>query len=64
MSEFTGVCQCANKTVSLRGSPQASQSRRVPCAKTVPESEAFMPLGLVLSEKQIPQITENTEKPK
>jgi hypothetical protein len=23
-----------------------------------------MPLGLALSEKQIPQITENTEKPK
>jgi hypothetical protein len=38
--------------------------RRVPCAKTVPESEVFMPLGLALSEKQIPQITENTDKPK
>lgn len=36
----------------------------VPCAKTVPESDVFMPLGLALSEKQIPQITENTEKPK
>jgi hypothetical protein len=42
---------------------QASQSRRVPCAKTVAESDVFMPLGLALSEKQIPQITENTEKP-
>jgi len=37
-------------------------SRRVPCAKTVPESDVFVPLGLALSEKQIPQITENTEK--
>jgi hypothetical protein len=36
----------------------------VPCAKTVPESDVFMPLGLALSEKQIPQITENTEKSK
>ena len=34
------------------------------CAKTVPESDVFMPLGLALSEKQIPQITENTEKTK
>ena len=40
------------------------KSRRVPCAKTVPESDVFMPLGLALSEKQIPQITENTEKSK
>jgi hypothetical protein len=30
----------------------------------VPESDAFMPLGLSLSEKHIPQIAENTEKPK
>ena len=37
---------------------------RVPCAKTVPESDVFKPLGLALSEKQIPQITENTEKSK
>jgi hypothetical protein len=36
----------------------------VPCAKSVPESDVFMPLGLALSEKQIPQITENTEKSK
>ena len=32
------------------------------CAKSVPVSDVFMPLGLALSEKQIPQITENTEK--
>jgi hypothetical protein len=38
--------------------------RRVPCAKSVPESDLFMPLGLALSEKQIPQIAENTEKSK
>jgi len=35
-----------------------------PCAKSVPESDLFMPLGLALSEKQIPQIAENTEKSK
>jgi hypothetical protein len=29
----------------------------------VPESDVFMPWGLALSEKKIPQITENTEKP-
>ena len=45
--------------IALEASPQ---SRRVPCAKSVPESDPFMPLGLALSEKQIPQITENTEK--
>jgi hypothetical protein len=33
-------------------------------SKTVPETEVFMPLGLALTEKQIPQITENKEKPK
>ncbi len=33
-------------------------------AKTVPESDGFMRLELALSEKQIPQITENTEKSK
>ena len=32
------------------------------CAKSVPESDLFMPLGLALGEKQIPQIAENTEK--
>jgi len=37
---------------------------RVPCAKTVPESDVFSRLELALSEKQIPQIIENTEKPK
>ena len=40
------------------------KSARVPCAKSVPESNVFMLLGLALSEKQIPQITENTEKPR
>jgi hypothetical protein len=52
------------QTASPRGSRHCCKSRRVPCAKTVPESEVFMPLGLALSEKQIPQITENTEKSK
>lgn len=53
------------KTTELRGAVGlCCKSRRVPCAKTVPESDVFMPLGLALSEKQIPQITENTEKPK
>jgi hypothetical protein len=40
------------------------KSRRVHCAKSLPESDVFMLLGLALSEKQIPQITENTEQPK
>jgi hypothetical protein len=40
------------------------RSRRFRCARTVPESDVFMPLGLALSEKQIPQTTENTEKAK
>jgi len=48
---------------SLGGLIACCKSRRVPCAKTVPESDVLMPLGLALSEKQIPQITENTEKP-
>src|SRR5579863_9384802 len=36
---------------------------RVPCAKTVPEPISLLLLGLALSEKQIPQLTENAEKP-
>jgi len=58
------VCQCANSNRLTKGFTHCCKSRRVPCAKTVPESDVFMPLGLALSEKQIPQITENTEKPK
>jgi len=46
--------------IAYRGLRKAGES----CAKTVPESDVFMPLGLALSEKQIPQITENTEKTK
>jgi len=49
---------CQFQTVSTEGFTP------VPCAKTVPESDLVMPLGLALSEKQTPQITENTEKPK
>ena len=60
----TGSCPASIKLSHQGVHPRASQSRRVPCAKTVPESGAFMPLGLALSEKQIPQITEDTEKPK
>jgi hypothetical protein len=39
-------------------------SRRTSSAKSAPESDLFMPLGLALSEKQIPQIAESTEKSK
>ena len=31
------------------------------CARTVPESMLFIPLGLALSEKQIPRVVENLE---
>jgi hypothetical protein len=41
--------------------PTAS-GRRVPGAKSVSESYLFTLLGLALSEKQIPKITEDTEK--
>jgi hypothetical protein len=41
-----------------------AQSRRVGCAKSVPESDSVTALGLSLSEKQIPQFVENPEKPK
>jgi hypothetical protein len=37
-----------------------TRRRRVP----VPVSDLLMPLRLALSEKQIPQITENTQKSK
>jgi hypothetical protein len=40
------------------------QKQAVACARIVPESDVFMPLRLALSEKQIPQIAENTEKSK
>jgi hypothetical protein len=53
---------CQFKTVSTEGFTPGFTP--VPCAKTVPESDLVMPLGLALSEKQTPQITENTEKPK
>lgn len=38
--------------------------RRVPYVKSVHKSDVFEPLGLALSEKQIPQATEKTEKSK
>ncbi|MFZ0818798.1 MAG: hypothetical protein WAM91_01920, partial [Candidatus Acidiferrales bacterium] len=57
------LCQLCQNALGRAPALEASaRSRRVPCAKTVPESELFMPLGLAVSEKQIPQITENTEK--
>ena len=58
----SAVPECAEEGRYFRsiGAAQA----RVPCAETVPESDVFMPLGLALSEEQIPQITENTEKTK
>jgi hypothetical protein len=39
-------------------------SRCIGCAKSVPESDSVTVLVLSLSEKQIPQFVENTEKPK
>ncbi len=49
--------------VSTTGSLcRISDGTPLPCAKSVPESDLFMPLGLALGEKQIPQIAENTEK--
>jgi hypothetical protein len=53
-------CAPLKLTASLSGSPHCYKSRRVSCAKTEPESDVLMPLGLALIEKQI---TENTEKP-
>jgi hypothetical protein len=66
------LCQRFRNTVPERGEllpvkqalPVLSKSRVSPCAKTVPESIFLPSWGLALSEKQIPQITENTEKPK
>ena len=65
MSEFTGACQCANKTFSLRGSPQS------PVPKVWPESDLFIhAIGVSFErivrahEKQMPQIAENTERSK
>jgi hypothetical protein len=41
--------KCANSKLSQqRGSPQS------PCAKTVPESDVFMPLGLALRKADSP----------
>jgi hypothetical protein len=54
------VCQFK---LSHQGVHLLLQKQAVPCAKTVPESDVFMLLGLALSEKKVPQITENTEKP-
>jgi hypothetical protein len=61
---FLRTVDVPSQIVSRKGPFQRYKSRRVPCAKSVPESDVFMPLGLALSEKQIPQITENTEKSK
>ena len=38
--------------------------RHLSCAKTVPECDLFELLGLALSEKQVPQVIERTEKAK
>jgi hypothetical protein len=35
------------------------QKQARPCAKTVPESNVFIPFGLLLSEKQIPRFVGN-----
>lgn len=59
------LCQlCQNALGRAPAFEELVSRRRVPCAKSVPESELFILLGLALSEKQIPQIVENTEKPK
>ena len=51
--------KCANSRLSQqRGSPQT------PVPKLCQNPMFFVPLGLALSEKQIPQIAENTEKSK
>jgi hypothetical protein len=61
----TSVRHVARRTVEtpdtierrhLGNSSRKDQCRRVPCAKSVPESDIFMPLELALREKQIPQI--------
>jgi hypothetical protein len=66
MSTLFEVCAvsepCQNPQGRAPASQASAQRRRVPCAKSVPESDFLMPLGLALSEKQTPQITENTEK--
>ena len=55
--EKTLNCKCANSKLSQqRGSPQS------PVPKVCQNTMFFVPLGLALSEKQIPQIAENTEK--
>ncbi len=43
------VPQCANRNCLTKGFTCCCKSRRVPCAKSVPESDVFMPLGLALS---------------
>ena len=40
------VCQCANKNCLTKGFTCCCKSRRVSCAKSVPESDVFIPLGL------------------
>jgi hypothetical protein len=53
------------KPISTRDpSGQKSGHGGSSCAKTVPECHLFELLGLALSEKQVPQVSENTEKAK
>jgi hypothetical protein len=52
------------KIVSPRGSLVATKAGASPVPKVCQNAMFFMPLRLALSEKQIPQITENTEKSK
>ena len=53
------VCQCANKNCLTKGFTCCYKSRRLRCAKTVPESNVFNRFELSLSEKQIPRFVGN-----
>ena len=56
------MCQerSPRRSYTSSASPHAGRvARRFCCAKSVPESYLFIPLGLALSEKQIPQFVGN-----
>jgi hypothetical protein len=59
-SEKTGHCFDFTLTVSSR---LCFKKRSVCCARTVQEPNALKRLGLALSEKQIPQVVGNIERP-
>jgi hypothetical protein len=60
VSEFTGVCQCANKTVSLKGSPPGFAKQARPAVPKLCQNPIQLRCrGLLRARSRFPEIVEN-----